>query len=86
MPSEKAMRSSLRKQVQNRSVRSATRTYVTTALKAIGGKDANQGEAAVKRAIQALDKAAKRGIIHGNNAARRKSRLMKRLNSLTSEK
>ena len=41
---------------------------------------------AVKRAIQALDKAAKRGIIHSNNAARRKSRLMKRLNSLTSKK
>ncbi len=86
MPSEKAMRSSLRKQAQNRSIRSATRTYVATAVKAISAKDANQGETAVKRAIQALDKAAKRGIIHGNNAARRKSRLMKRLNSLTSKK
>ena len=85
MPSEKAMRSSLRKQARNRSLRSSTRTYVASARRAISGNDANQRDAAVKQAIIALDKAAKRGIIHGNNAARRKSHLMKQLNSLTSK-
>ena len=84
MPSEKSMRSSLRKQKRNRSVRSATRTYISTALKAINGEDTPKSEAAVKQAIRALDKTAKRGIIHGNNAARRKSRLMKRLNAQSS--
>ncbi|MGH2370859.1 MAG: 30S ribosomal protein S20, partial [Chloroflexota bacterium] len=39
-------------------------------------------QAAVLRAIRELDKAAQKGIIHRNNAARRKSRLMKRFNSL----
>jgi small subunit ribosomal protein S20 len=43
--------------------------------------DQPEREAAVKRALKALDQSAKRGIIHSNNAARRKSRLMKRLNA-----
>ena len=37
----------------------------------------------VMRAIKALDKAAVKGVIHRNNAARRKSRLMARLNRLS---
>jgi small subunit ribosomal protein S20 len=38
-----------------------------------------------QEAIIALDKAAQKGVIHKNNAARRKSRLMKRLNAIESE-
>jgi len=38
----------------------------------------------VRQAISKLDKAAKRGIIHRNKAARHKSRLMKKLNALLS--
>jgi len=34
---------------------------------------------AIREAVSALDKAAEKGVIHKNNAARRKSRLMKRL-------
>jgi small subunit ribosomal protein S20 len=47
-------------------------------------QDGNQEDAALatRRAISALDKAAEKGIIHKNNAARRKSRLMKHLNEL----
>ena len=82
MPSEKSARSSQRKRARNRSVRSSTRTYITTARNAIKGGDTDQSQAAVTKAIQALDKAAKRGVVHPNNAARRKSRLVKRLNSL----
>ncbi len=84
MPSEKSMRSSLRKQARNQSVRSASRTYVSTAVKAIGREDVPKSESAVRQAIRYLDKAAKRGVIHRNNASRRKSRLMKRLNTLLS--
>ncbi len=85
MPSEKSMRSSLRKQERNRSVRSATRTYIAKAVKAIEESDQDEREAAVKRALKALDETAKRRIIHPNNAARRKSRLMKRLNTASAE-
>ena len=83
MPSEKSMRSSMRKQKRNRSVRSATRTYVAKAVRAIEEQD--QPETAVKRALKALDQTAKKGIIHPNNAARRKSRLMKRFNAASAE-
>ena len=79
MPSKKSYRSALQKHKRNRSVRSATRTYVAKAFKAI--EDSDKPEDAVKRALKALDQTAKRGIIHSNNAARRKSRLMKRLNA-----
>ena len=85
MPSEKSMRASMRKQQRNRSVRSATRTYVAKAVKAIEESDQDEREASVKRALKALDQTAKRGIIHPNNAARRKSRLMKRLNAASVE-
>jgi len=36
----------------------------------------------VPAAVKALDKAAAKGVIHDNNAARRKSRIMKRLSAL----
>lgn len=83
MSAEKAARSSLKKQLRNKAVRSTTRTYVSAAFKDLD----NDGEktdatSSVKRAIRSLDKAAKHGVIHANNAARRKSRLMKRLHSV----
>lgn len=85
MPSEKSARSSVRKQVRNRSIRSATRTYVAKAVKSIASEDGEDMEASVKQALRTLDKAAKAGVVHPNNAARRKSRLMKRLNSPSSK-
>ncbi len=81
MPAEKSHRASLRKQTQNKRVRTATRTAITKARLSIE-KNEGKGEeskAAVVQAVKALDSAAKRHIIHPNSAARRKSRLMKRL-------
>ncbi len=85
MPSEKSMRASMRKQQRNRGVRSATRTYVTKAVRAIEEQDVDERESAVKRALKALDQTARKGVIHSSNAARRKSRLMKRLNAASSD-
>ncbi len=79
------MRSSLGKQKRNRSVRSATRTHVAKAVRAIENGDVEQSESAVKRALKALDQTARKGVIHPNNAARRKSRLMKRFNASSGE-
>jgi len=44
-----------------------------------------QAEGEVVAAISSVDKAAEKGIIHPNNAARRKSRLMKKLNQAKAE-
>ena len=60
--------------------RSAARTHVKNALLAANGGDADATRTAVAEASAALDRAAKVGAIHPNNAARRKSRLMRRAN------
>jgi small subunit ribosomal protein S20 len=57
-------------------VRSAVRTKVTKARRAILGAEAEVSlEQDLKAAVKALDRAAEKGIIHRNNARRRKSRL-----------
>jgi small subunit ribosomal protein S20 len=71
-----------KKRVRNRIYRGTARTYVARARKAINEKDAENATAATLVAISALDKAAQKGVIHKNNAARRKSRLMKKLATL----
>ena len=76
----KAMRVQERRRLRNRSVRSATRTFVRKAEAEIAAGESNPTAEAIRQAISALDRAAKKGVIHANNAARRKSRLMKKLN------
>lgn len=61
--------------------RNAAKTYVKTAVALSTSTDAEAVQAAVIDAISALDKAAKVGAIHPNAAARRKSRLMRRVNA-----
>lgn len=73
---EKRWRQSLKRRLRNRAVRTATRTHIKTANRSIGAGEPD--ETALKQAVRALDKAAEKGIIHPNNAARRKSRLMHR--------
>jgi small subunit ribosomal protein S20 len=63
-------------------VKSATRTYVKKARTAIT-RTPDEARDELIAAISALDRAAKKGVIHRNNAARRKSRLMKRYNAAT---
>ena len=77
---EKAARASERKRLRNKSVRSATKTHVTRAEKLISSNEPEPAQDAVATAISALDRAAKKGVVHPNTAARRKSRLMKKLN------
>jgi small subunit ribosomal protein S20 len=55
---------------------------VAKARTAINGKDVEAAKAATLQAISALDKAAQKGVVHKNNAARRKSRLAKQLATL----
>jgi len=62
--------------------RGTARTRIARARTAIEGTDPDAAKVATMAAIAALDKAAQKGVIHKNNAARRKSRLMKRLNAV----
>ena len=80
MPSKKSARSSERKRLINRRIRSATRTIVGRASSALEAGAEQEAESAVMHATRTLDKAASKGIIHRNTAARKKSRLTKKLN------
>ena len=75
-----------KRRVRNKSVRSHVKTVVTKAQTAIEAKQIEAGREAVSRAGAALDRAAKKGVIHPNQAARRKSRLAKRLNKAIEQK
>lgn len=83
---KKRMRLEEKRRARNRSVKSAVRTQITKARTAIAA-DASEPTTleAVKAALRALDKAASKGVLHRNNADRRKSRLMARLNKLQAE-
>ena len=72
------MRQAVRRAARNQAARSAVRTYVKKAADAVAGT-AEDAAAIVRDAVRALDKAAQKGIVHRNAAARRKSRLMSRL-------
>ena len=74
------MRVAKRRQLRNKSIRTLCKTSITKAEGLIFSGELESAQAAVVSAISALDKAAKKGVIHPNNAARRKARLMKKLN------
>jgi len=71
-----------KRRVRNRVYRGRARTFIAKARVALNGTDADAAKSATMEAISELDRAAQKGVIHKNNAARRKSRLMKRLNAL----
>lgn len=77
---KKRVRSSLRKRMRNKATRSATKTLIARARRTTGGSPLSSDD--VVRAISALDKAAEKGVLHHNNASRRKSRLMAALAKL----
>ena len=79
MPSEKSARVSERKRSMNAPLRTRAKTFVAKARRLIAANDLEAAEQAVSDAVVALDKAAQKGAIHHNSAARRKSRIMKQM-------
>ena len=71
-----------KKRVRNRVYRGRARTFIAKAQVEIASGEKETAKSAVLVAISALDKAAQKGVIHKNNAARRKSRLVKHLTAL----
>jgi small subunit ribosomal protein S20 len=74
-----------KRQERNKAVKSELKTRAKVALKtAAAAPGADESVAALRMAIKRLDKAATKGIIHKNQAANRKSKLMKRVAALSS--
>ena len=73
----KRNRQNEKRRLRNRAVRSEVATRTKAALAAAEGDDADATEQAVRAAIKRIDKAAAKGVMHKNTAARRKSRLVR---------
>jgi small subunit ribosomal protein S20 len=79
LPSAKTHRAQTRRADRQAPLRTRTKSTITAAREAIAGDDMELAEQEVRSAVVALDKAAKKGVIHKANASRRKSRIMKQL-------
>ncbi len=81
---KKQARSGVRRAARNRSVRSEVKTRVVKARRSLSESPVASSERAAITldAVRALDRAASKGILHKNNAGRRKGRLMRQLSKL----
>ncbi len=75
----KRLRQNEKRRLRNRYFRGRARTFIKKARIAMDEGDLEAARKFTMQAVSALDKAAEKGILHKNNVARRKSRLMKRL-------
>ncbi len=80
--SQKRERQNEKSRLRNRTYKSKSRTLIRKAFLAMEEGNLDSAKVATAEAIQSLDKAAAKGVIHKNNASRRKSRLMHRLADL----
>jgi small subunit ribosomal protein S20 len=78
----KRARQNEKRRLRNIAVKSTIKTYSKKVNEAIAKKDIEAAKEALKKAIKVIDKAVTKGVIHKNNAARRKSRLTIKLNNL----
>lgn len=75
----KRNRQNERRRLRNKAVRAEVKTAEKAARQAVEGGDADQAGAALESASRLLDKAVRKGVVHKRTAARRKSRLAKRV-------
>ncbi|MFL2764115.1 MAG: 30S ribosomal protein S20 [Dehalococcoidia bacterium] len=85
MSSAKSARVSERKRKKNAPLRTRAKTLITKSNRLIDENDIENAQITVNNAVIALDKAAQKGAIHKNNAARRKSRVVNKLNKVKAE-
>lgn len=79
---KRELRTAQKKQERNRSTRTISKSALKKAEKSVAAGEAEAAKADTTAAISSLDKAATKKVLHRNNAARHKSRLMKKLNKI----
>ena len=79
---KKSLRQNQRRRLRNRSRRSFLRTQLEKCEAALAGGDVAAATAELTQTARVLDRAAAQKIVHRNTAARKKSRLAKRLNAM----
>ena len=82
LSAKKRVRQNLKRNARNRARKEELKTQVKAFSAALVGGDAGKAETELRKVTQRLDKIAAKNTIHKNAAARRRSRLTKRLNAL----
>jgi len=80
---KKKMRQAKKRTLRNRLVKAKIKAAIKKFNEALQSKDVENIKSALIGAVKALDKAASKGVIHKNTAARKKSRLYKKLKELS---
>jgi small subunit ribosomal protein S20 len=80
---KKRARQNEKRRQRNMTLRSALRTSIRKVITAVNTGDASAAQTALPQAVKALGKASSKGIIHRNQAARKISRLTRRVNALS---
>jgi small subunit ribosomal protein S20 len=84
LSAKKRIRQSIKRRALNRTRKDLLKTEIKTYLSALGGSDHKKSADALNKVVQRLDKVAAKGTIHKNTAARKRSRLARRLNAARS--
>ncbi len=79
---KKAIKVQERRRARNQMVKSKVKTSLRRANEVVAGEGQDDALAIVTKAMSELDKAVAKGVIHKNQAGRKKSRLMKKFNAL----
>ncbi|HEY7090191.1 MAG TPA: 30S ribosomal protein S20 [Tepidisphaeraceae bacterium] len=82
LSAKKRIRQTLKRRARNRARKDAIKTEIKTFMSAVNGGDAKKAETQFRTVAKRLDQIAAKGTIHKNTAARRRSRLAKRLNAM----
>ena len=85
LSAKKRIRQNVKARARNKARQSELRTSLRKCADALVHREAAGADTAYQQACRALDRGADRGLIHRNAAARRKSRLARRLNALKAE-
>ena len=79
---KKRMRQNIKRQAANRARKSRVKTQIKKFMEAVAAGDRDQAEQQYRVTAKMLDQTAAKGVIHVNEAARRKARLAKRLETV----
>ncbi|MBN2255103.1 MAG: 30S ribosomal protein S20 [Deltaproteobacteria bacterium] len=79
---EKRMKQSIGRRIRNVSTKSLVKTRIKSVLDAVDEKNRDQSQEELKKAITVIAKASSKGMLHKKNAARKISRLTRKVNAL----
>lgn len=79
---KKSIRQDKKRELRNKSVKSEIKTLLSSFNQAVEKKDKKLAEETMRSAVKSLDKAVSKKVIHANQAANKKSNMMKKLNGL----